>query len=546
MRFINILFLVLFHANAFAAIAGTTVVEIRSSASSANINGGGFNPSNASPGTDYSMQDGSQFSGTNLVSTNATTNPCVVTSATHNFVASDNGNIIYIRAGTSWTLNRFEIVSTAGNAATLDRACGSVASISGGTWALGGALSMQNANDGTTIAMFAGSGTQYWVKAGTYTITAAWSVQTAGTAARMGRFSGYSGTRGDNPTGTSRPLIKWTSALIGLNAPAYYIIENVSVNGPSTNASFGSLGIGGNSRVINCRVINTTTTVDIPASAPAAWSTMINNEFVSYSGYAVNASSSSGLQFYGNYFHDSNYGIFSNYTGAQLNYILIGNIFGPAKTAAISFGAAPNGAGQYLFNNNTFYGGETVTTGIGISLPGTSQLALLAYNNIFYGLTTAISIGANLNGNWEDYNSFFNNGTNRTLIDTGSHSVARNPGFASVGQYVNVGTVTTSGSTLTDTGAAFTNVVPLRDFLYVRTSTGGTVGIYGITGNTSTTLTTDNALGTGSAVTYSIIWGHNYAVSPTMKGIAFPATGNPATTTYGTIGAAQRHEYGKR
>src|SRR4051812_13205674 len=88
---------------AFAALPSTTVWEVRSTATAANVNGGGFNPSVASPGTDYSQQDASQFSGSDLASTVGTTNPCVVTSASHNFVSSDNGILIHINSGTNWT-----------------------------------------------------------------------------------------------------------------------------------------------------------------------------------------------------------------------------------------------------------------------------------------------------------------------------------------------------------------------------------------------------------------------------------------------------------
>lgn len=106
--------------------------------SGSDTNGCSYDSSVASPGTDTTNQDASAFNGTDLASTNGTTNPCVVTSASHNFVASDNGVGINITAGTSWTAGHYTIVSTSGNAATLDGACGSAASLSGGTWHEGG------------------------------------------------------------------------------------------------------------------------------------------------------------------------------------------------------------------------------------------------------------------------------------------------------------------------------------------------------------------------------------------------------------------------
>ena len=127
---------VLLPSLAFGALSASTVWEVRPSG--ADTNGGGF-VSGAS-GTDYSQQDSAPFSGTDLASTNGTNASPTVTSATHNFVSTDVGNIIQITAGTSWTTGFYQIVSVNSNAATLDRACGSSASLSGGTWAEGGAL----------------------------------------------------------------------------------------------------------------------------------------------------------------------------------------------------------------------------------------------------------------------------------------------------------------------------------------------------------------------------------------------------------------------
>jgi hypothetical protein len=64
----------------------------------------------------------------------------VITSATHNFVAADVGNLIQITAGTNWTTGFYQIVSVAANAATLDRAVGTAVSLTNGTFAVGGAL----------------------------------------------------------------------------------------------------------------------------------------------------------------------------------------------------------------------------------------------------------------------------------------------------------------------------------------------------------------------------------------------------------------------
>jgi len=123
-------------ARSFAALPSGIVWEVRQTGS--NSNSGGFVAGAA--GTDYSQQDAAQFSGANLASSNGSTNPCAVTSGSHNFIAADVGNLIQITTGPNWNAGFYQIVSTASNTATLDRACGTTPLISGGIWAEGGAL----------------------------------------------------------------------------------------------------------------------------------------------------------------------------------------------------------------------------------------------------------------------------------------------------------------------------------------------------------------------------------------------------------------------
>jgi len=203
------------------AFSATVVWEVRSTASDSN--GGGFN--SAAGGTDYSQQDSAQFTGTDLAGTNANTATPTVTSASHNFVAADVGNIIQINSGTNWIAGFYEIKSVASNAATLDRACASVASPTNGTWHEGGALASpgmafgaKNHTQGSTTRN--GVGNDVWIKAGTYLITSAtpnvsggvpWDNYNSNNSdggvdwTNIARYRGYQTTRGDNGT---RPIIK--------------------------------------------------------------------------------------------------------------------------------------------------------------------------------------------------------------------------------------------------------------------------------------------------------------------------------------------------
>lgn len=189
------------------ALSASTVWEVRTAGSDSN--GGGFVTGAA--GTDYSQQDAAQYTFADLASTNGTTNPAVVSSASHNFVAADVGNIIQITAGTSWTAGFYQIVSVAGNAATLDRACGSAATLSSGTFAVGGALlTWAKAINNASLV----GGQKIYIKSGTYTVTAVVALGASGDDTN-GAISliGYDAARGDN-TGT-RPIL--TSATNSVN-----------------------------------------------------------------------------------------------------------------------------------------------------------------------------------------------------------------------------------------------------------------------------------------------------------------------------------------
>ncbi len=95
------------------ALTSGTVFEIRSTATSGNVNGGGFNPTNTSMMTDLTTD-----------SNTANTNSPVCSSGTYNFTATDVGHWLYIKSGTNWTPGWYQIVSVANNKATLSAAIG--------------------------------------------------------------------------------------------------------------------------------------------------------------------------------------------------------------------------------------------------------------------------------------------------------------------------------------------------------------------------------------------------------------------------------------
>lgn len=95
------------------ALSAGTIYEVRDSATSGNVNSGGFNPGNTNGLTDL----------TTNVGTGNTSSP-VVSSASYNFAAGDVGAWLYIQSGTNWTPGWYKIASVATNKATLSAGVG--------------------------------------------------------------------------------------------------------------------------------------------------------------------------------------------------------------------------------------------------------------------------------------------------------------------------------------------------------------------------------------------------------------------------------------
>ncbi len=156
----------------------------------ADSNGGCF--VSGGTGTDYTQQDSPQFSLSDLI-IDGTTNT-KVTSTSHNFVSTDVDNCIHIISGTGFTAGWFRIVSTASNAATLDRSAGTLSS-TGGVWKEGGALGTVGQLS-TNMAITRGA--TGWVKAdATYSVSSMITLLFSGSNDGWPTITGYTSTRGD-------------------------------------------------------------------------------------------------------------------------------------------------------------------------------------------------------------------------------------------------------------------------------------------------------------------------------------------------------------
>lgn len=522
------------------ALAAATVWEIRQQATPANVNSGGFNPSNTGngggPGTDFSQQLTAQYTFTDLASTSASS-WLVITSASHSFVGADCGNLIHINTtgtGAHFTTGFYEIVSVSAGAATLDRACGSGADASGGTYHVGGALSLQDTTDQATCnAMVPGN--KVWPLGGaahpTYTLTGTLNINTAaGTTLSQISWEGYAVTRGDKPTGSTRPAINGAAFLCGNNFNFTSMIF-------SSSAAGNQVTLGSRCWMYLCKISNTSTTANLVAVTPGNYDTFLNCEIVCMRGRGLS---------YGNeinvvncYFHDSDIGILNSNGSNNYGSTYISNIFDSMVTAALDYTGADDTSD--IVEGNTFFGGITNKTGIGVAMV-TNNANKRFWNNIFYGFVTGISCadssqalqGTSMLSNWNDY---FNNTTDVSNITKGVQDIAINPNFANVGQLTGAAGVV-SGSSLTV--ASSSGIVANQDFVYIISGTGATAGQYLITAVVGNVLTLNAAPGgSGTNIAYQITTGRNFLAQGLGNKGSLGVFPGGLTTGYQNIGAAQ-------
>lgn len=408
-----LLLVVLTASPSFGAIAATTVWEIQQDATANNVNGCGYNASNAAPGTDRSQTTTAFDSGADLASADGDENPCVVTSATHTFDGDDHGNIIHITAGTGWTAGWYEIVSTSGGAATLDRACGTDGAKTGGTWYLGGACSMNSTLDHELLnAIVAGNTVYVKYNANAIALGENVTATTSGTSTAAVSILGYKTTRGDNPTGTNRPTIN--GAANAFWTGNYNILKHLIITGTSSNV----LRIGTYSIAENLKSTNTSGTADRSAIVVGAASTVVNCEASSTNGSAI-YTIGNNAKMLGNYLHDSKEGIKLGGTGNVIAF----NVIETVSTYGI------NGA-TYGFTsmiNNTIYGAAS-PAGTGVYF--TTGTAQLLYNNIISGFETGATSTSTYIDTVSNYNNFYNNTPNdRSNWATGANDVDADPAF---------------------------------------------------------------------------------------------------------------------
>lgn len=488
-------------------------------------------PTGGTFGIDYSQKTTSIINNTDLATADGDGVPLLVTSAGSPFGVNHTGNFIRISAGTGWTTGWYEIVSVSGVTATLDRIIGTNGAKTGGTFRVGGALSFNSTLDDDVSEAFIPGNTAFVRNNGTVTLGESVSVTTGvGLSTRTIQWDGYNTSRGDNPTGSSRPTISCTT--LAFTAGARSDGRNLNFTGTGT----AILTIPTFATWRNIKVTNSSTSSGRPSISINASGALIDSESIAYRGYALSKGNAAS-EVIGCYFHDSDVGYRLNSTASAsegLRYSIIENCI----TAAIDIVNTYTGA--LTIANCTLYGAEN-KLGKGIGMVTGAGGALTLLNTIFYGFTTAI-VGVDTRAGTSDslYNTFFNNTNDTTSNDVwqkGASDIAVDPVFTNVTQVTGTG-ATSSTNVLTDGSKNFTTLgVTTNDHVYLSTGTGTgfASAIFGISsvGTTTLTLTSNiTSSGSGSGITYQLTLGHNFVPTASgVKGAGFPGSFQAGYTT---------------
>lgn len=414
---ISILITLCFAVNSYAVPSASTVWEVRYDATAGNVNGGGFDAGVAVPGTDYSQQAAAQDYGTDLACADGDAATPLVTSVSHTFAEADEGNVIHITAGTSWTAGWYVITDTAAGVATLDRACGADGALTSGTWYYGGAMSLASTLDDDFFEQIA-DGNIVYIKysASAYTLGETVSVLTNDATTELPIYwVGYNTTRTLINSDASKPTIN--PAATGISLGDYYVVRNISLTGTAVQTIIG----GGFNVFSQCKIVNTSTTAGRYALNLGALNKAICCELQSDYGVALYASGNLQTAF-GCYIHGGANSTTGISFGGDHNTIAF-NIVSGYPTAAITIAATRD---YNTIINNTLYGAET-PAGIGLNM-NDSEANLIA-NNIIYGFTTGINFSAEAKINRFMYNNLYNNTTARTNATAGIGDIALDPAF---------------------------------------------------------------------------------------------------------------------
>ncbi len=333
-------------------------------------NGGAFDPTVGSPGTDESATSGTSVS-------------CVVQSTTTQVICTPAlssttngpGNFIGPMTGSGCTGSQWnEELSQSGGTGTFTTSFGSAASTCVGV--LGGRLlTLGQANTNAVL------GNIVWCS-GTFTFASQLTLSQVTMA-----FIGYTSTKGDG--GRATWSTTGTNAIINTGSSNGGIQSFENISWSSSNGSPGSgiwqengHGTTQGWSFVNDKFSGFSTAIDSSDVIPydVAWISVSNSEFTG-NGSGIITNEATPLFVNGSYFHgDLQYDIQPKNGSA-----FVSNSIFSGAVSSILIGAAGL---QITVTNCTFYG----NTGLALSMSGTSYATIV--NNIFYANSEAIVYGS--------------------------------------------------------------------------------------------------------------------------------------------------------
>ena len=399
---------------ACAAIPSGAVWEIRAAVMTSAQYGGFYSPEDAAGGgLDYSQQDNPQYECTTAMTWGGPPYEVLVLPDALDLTYLGNG--LYL-SGTGATAGWYCITQVSVNLVYLDRSC-AAAPVANLTIRIGGAIAYK---DATFEAMVAGNTVHIKADA-THAQPAAVAIATGlGTTALPITVYGYHTTRGDNPTGTDRPLISG-GASYRTTFGSYYRVHNLRFTQSSTTATVTS---GTGTMLENCYTANTRSDGGAaPALTLGTGAIAINCQAVSTDNYGICVSMGADSQAIGCYAYDGSAGYQATAATSTVAFSIA-----DACLYGVYYSAAGSDYGR-VFGSTIYstiadaYGVYAVTTAIGNSV----------YNSIIMltgGGTTGISAAdASLGCIYEDYNNIYGCANDRIFVTTGPHSFDLDPGF---------------------------------------------------------------------------------------------------------------------
>jgi hypothetical protein len=443
-----------------AAIAAATVWEVRPTVGT-DTNGCAFVAGAA--GTDYSQQTSAQFSGTDLATTTTAT---IVSSASHNFVAADVGNYIYIASGTGFTVAWYQIVSVAANNATVNVAPAAV-STSGATWAEGGSCTTLSA-----IASAIVSANKIYIKGSSGTLSIA-TTTTLATACSTTptvpacKLIGYTTTRGDGGKAIIQASANAMTQVLTISG-ASWNLYNITVDCNAKTTCTGITWSGSDGEVRHCKFMGWTVK-GLNQSGSSNATNILYSEFTGGTGansigYASAATNAQKSVFAYNWVHDitatSTAGGIQVGGSTQIDH----NIFSAISGASNDCIQITTTARETVTNNSLFGCGRT-----GIRNTAAAYYGNVFKNNILVNCTGGGILGGNAAGvpadeNW-DGNAFYNSSPNRSNMDDTTVNAQNN-----VAPYTNALDIQLTANPYTSSGS--------NDFT-LNTTTGGGASMRG-------------------------------------------------------------------